>query len=90
MILDPGYEPYDPYIPHTPKQIREYNEQVEKLKRERELKNMIRNNFSQIEKTKTIKYHTAGQRLSDPFKSYKEIIYVDNDGNILLKEKEYI
>ena len=90
MNIDPGYVPYDPYIPHTPEEIKEYNEQLEKIKRERELKKIIRNNFSQIEKTKTIKYHTAGQRLSDPFKSYKEIMYVDNDGNILLKEKEYI
>ena len=39
--------------------------------------------------TKTIKYHTAGQKISDPLKSYKEITYVDNGGNILLKEKEY-
>ena len=89
MNIDPGYVPYDPYIPHTPEEIKEYNEQVEKIKRERELKKIIRNNFSQIEKTKTIKYHTAGQKISDPLKSYKEITYVDNNGNILLKEKEY-
>lgn len=90
MNIDPGYVPYDPYVPHTIEEIREYNKQREKINRENNIKNHIRSTCNRIENIRTIKYHTAGQRLNDPPRLYKEIKYIDKDGNILLEETENI